>query len=214
MPGRNFHAGAALIHIADFIELAEIELGIDAAHVEVEGDSDHVKITSAFTVSKQGALDAVGAGEQAQFRGGHAGRAVIVSVEADDEGVAMFDVAADPFDLVGIDIGGRDLDGIRQVQNHLPFGGRFPYVHHGFGDLFGELDFGGAEAFGRVLKHDFGALEPRESFLDEGGPAHGDTDDLLFRHPKDDATLGRRSGVVEVDDGFPGADQRLKGAFD
>ena len=61
--------------------------------------------TRAFAAAEERAFHAVGTGEQAQLRGGHTGGAIVVRVEADDERVAVLDVAADPFDLVGVDIG-------------------------------------------------------------------------------------------------------------
>ena len=117
---RHGHAGAALIHFADGVEVGEIELRVDAVHVEVQRHGDDVEIAGALAVAEERAFDAVRAGQQAQLRGRHAGAAVVVRVQADDERVAVLDVAADPLDLVGIDVRHRDLDGVRQVQDHLP----------------------------------------------------------------------------------------------
>ena len=88
-------------------------------HVEIQRDGDEVQVAGAFAVAEEGALDAVGAGEQAEFGGGHAGAAVVVGVEADDQRIAVLDVPAHPFDLVGIDVGHGHLHRVRQVEDHL-----------------------------------------------------------------------------------------------
>ena len=89
---RNRHAGATLINVNDRIEIREIQFRINAVHVKIQRHGDDVQIAGAFAVAEQRAFDAIRAGEQAEFRRRHAGAAVIVRVQADDERVAVFDV--------------------------------------------------------------------------------------------------------------------------
>src|SRR5208283_633959 len=100
MARRHRHARASLIDLTDAIEISEVELGVNAMHVEIERDGYDVEVAGAFAVAKEGALDAVRAGEQAQFRRRHSGAAVVVRVQADDERVAVLDVAANPLDMI------------------------------------------------------------------------------------------------------------------
>ena len=184
-------------------------------HVKVQRDGHDVEIAGALAVAEERAFDAVRAGEQAQFRRRHAGAAVVVRVQADDERVAVLDVPANPFDLVGIDVRHGHLDRVRQIQNHLALRRGLPDVHDRFGDFLGELHFRGAEAFRRILEHDFRALEPGQTFLESTcAPRTATRDDFLLGHAEHDAALRRGGGVVEVDDGLLRADQRLEGALD
>ena len=178
--------------------------------VKVQGDGDDIEIAGALAVAKKRAFDAVRACEQTEFRRRHAGVAVVVRMQADDERVAVFDVPADPFDLVGIDIGHRDLDGVGQIQNHFPFWRRLPDIHDRLGNFLCELNFRGAETFRRILEHDFRAFEPRQTFLDPCRAAHGHLDDLLLGHAEHNAALRGRGRIVEVDDRLLRAGERLE----
>ena len=172
------------------VEVGEIQLRIDALHVQVQRHRDEVHVPGAFAVAEKRAFHSVGAGQQPQLGGRHAGAAVVVRVQADHQRVAVPDVAAHPLDLVGVKIRHRDFDGVGQVQDHFPVRRRMPDVHDGFRDFPGELDFGRAEAFGRILQHDFRAFEPRQTLFDPGGAPHG------HLNPGRSVTLpiGRRGG--------------------
>src|SRR5207249_1997677 len=175
---------------------------------------DDVEIAGALAVAEEGAFDAVRAGEQPEFSRGDAGAAIIVCVQANDERTAILNVPADPFDLVGIDVAHGYFDGVGKIENHPPLRSGFPDAHDGFGNVLGELDFGGAKALGRILEHDFRALEPRQAVLDHLRPTHRQVNDLLRRHAEDDAALRRRGGIVKVDNDFSRAGERLEGALD
>ena len=204
----------ALVDFLDLIELAQIQPGVDPVHVEVHRHRDDVEIARALAVAEQSPFHAVGPGQQAQLRRGHSCAAVVMRVQADNQRFAIPDVPADPLDLVGINIRHGDFHRVRQVQDHLVLRRRLPDVHDRFADFPGELDLGGAEALRRVLEHDFGALEPRQALLDHLRAADRHLDDLLLRHAEDHAPLGRRGGVVQVNDRLFGADERLEGALD
>ena len=66
--------------------------------------------------------------------------------------VAMRDVPREPFDLVGINVGRRHLDGGRQIQDGLALRRRLPDGIDGIADLHGEIEFGAGEALRAVLE--------------------------------------------------------------
>src|SRR2546421_3929599 len=138
---RHRHSGATFVNFEGGVKVGEVELRINAVHVEVQRDRYDVQVAGAFAVAEKRAFDAVGAGEQAQLRRRHAGATVVVRVQADDERIAVADVAANPLDLVRVNVRHRDFDGVGQVQNHFPARCRPPAFHHCFEDGFGELDF-------------------------------------------------------------------------
>ena len=79
---------------------------VDTLGVEVQGHGDQIDVAGALAVAKQAAFHAVGAGHQTQFGGSDAGTAIVVGVQADQHAVTTVYVAAEPFDLVGIDVRG------------------------------------------------------------------------------------------------------------
>jgi hypothetical protein len=84
--------GAVFESAGDGVDVGEIEAGIDALRVHVEGEGDEVDVAGALAVAEKAAFDAVGAGHQAEFGGGHCRAAVVVRVEADDDAVAAGEV--------------------------------------------------------------------------------------------------------------------------
>ena len=66
--------------------------------------------------------------------------------------VALRDVAAEPFDLVGVDVRRRHLDRRRQVEDHLALGRRLPDLVHRVADLDREVELGAGEALRAVLE--------------------------------------------------------------
>ncbi len=81
-----------------------------------------------------------------------------MGVETDNERVTISDVAAHPFDLVGIHVGHGHFDGVRQIKDHFVLRGGLPDLHHRFGDLFRERNLSGAKTLWRILQHDLGAF--------------------------------------------------------
>ena len=130
-----------------------------------------------------------------------------MSMQADEERIAIPDIAADPFDLIGIDVRHCDLYRVRQVQDHLVPRSRFPHLHDRLGDLFREPDFCGTKTFRRILEHHFRALKPWEALLDKLCAADRHAHDFLFRHAENHSPLRRRRRIIHVDDDFSGADQ-------
>ena len=66
----------------DLVDVGEVDLRVDALGEQVQPQRDQVDVAGALAVAEQAALDPVGAGQQAQLGGGHAGAAVVVRVQA------------------------------------------------------------------------------------------------------------------------------------
>ena len=124
---------AALVHgqlvavlggAADLVEVAEVDLRVDALREQVDAQRDEVDVAGALAVAEQAALDAVGAGHVAELGGGDRGAAVVVRVQRQDHVLAVGEVAAHPLDRVGVDVRRRHLDGRRQVDDDLALGRR------------------------------------------------------------------------------------------
>ena len=111
--------GAVFESAGDGIDVGEVEAGIDALRVHVEGEGDEIDVAGALAVAEEAALDAVGAGHEAEFGGGDGGAAVVVRVEADDDAVAAREISVHPLDLVGVDVGRGDLDRGREIEDDL-----------------------------------------------------------------------------------------------
>src|SRR5690606_1342793 len=90
---------------ADLVDVAEVDLRVDALGEEVHAERDQADVAGALAVAEQAAFDAVGAGHVAEFGGGDGGAAVVVGVDGEDDRVAVLEVAVHPLDLVGVDVG-------------------------------------------------------------------------------------------------------------
>ncbi len=138
---------AVFDRLANLVDVGEVDLRIDALGEHVEAERHQIDIARALAVAEQAAFDAVGAGHEAQLRRRHAGAAVVVRMEAEDDRIAVLEVAMAPLDLVGIDVGRGHLDGRRQVDDHLLLRRRLVDIAHGGADVACEFEFGAGEAF-------------------------------------------------------------------
>ena len=133
------------------IDVGEIDPGIDALRVQVDRQRDEVHVAGALAVAEQATFDAIGARHERQLGRGHGRAAVVVGMDAQHHALPAANVAAEPFDLVGIDVGGRHLHGGGQVQDHRPLPCRLPNVHDRLADLHRKVELGAGEALGRIL---------------------------------------------------------------
>ena len=126
MPGidRQFRTGVG--DSDQTAEIAQIQAGIHALRVQVEGDRDDVDVAGALAVAEQRAFDPLAAGQHAQLRGRDAGAAVVVGVQAEDDAVVALHVAQEPLDLVGVHVGSRQFDRRRQVDDDAALGAGIP----------------------------------------------------------------------------------------
>src|SRR5699024_3415310 len=94
--------------------------------------------------------------EQSYFRVSDSTAAVIMGMEGDDDSVTVFQMVAHVLDLVCEDMGGRKLDGDREVDDCLVVGSRFPDIENGVADFQRVVRLGTGEGFGRVFKPQIG----------------------------------------------------------
>ena len=180
-------------------QIAQLQAGVHALRVEVEGDRDDVDVTGALAVAEQGPFDALAAGQQSKLRGRHAGAAVVVGVQAEDDAVPALHAAQEPLDLVGVDVGGRQFDRGRQVDDHASLRARVPRLYDRVAHLDGKVELGAGKALRRVLVDHLG-VGAAGQLADQAGAVDGDPADrgavLVEHHPA--LQLGRR--VVQVHD--------------
>ena len=112
------------------VDIREIERGIDALRVHVEGHRNEAAIARPLAVSEQAAFDSVCPCHQRQFRRRDAGSAIVMGVQRDDRAIAIGQVADEIFDLIGVDIGRRRFHCGGQVQDDRMLGRGCEHVHH------------------------------------------------------------------------------------
>ena len=208
------HLVAVLDRAAHLVEVGEVDLRVDALAEEIQPQGHEVDVAGALAVAEQAALDAVGAGEVAELRGGDAGAAVVVRVQGQHDGVAAVEVAVHPLDRVGVDVGGGHLHGRRQVDDHLVLRGGLDDVDDGIADAQGVLELGAGVGLRGVLVGDVRVRDRLLVLLAQQRALHGDVEHGVLVGAEDDVALHDRGGVVEVDDGALGARDRLVGALD
>ena len=76
---------AVLDRAPDLVDVAEVDLRVDALAEQVHAQRHQADVAGALAVAEQAALDAVGAGHEAQLGGGDGGAAVVVRVQAQDD---------------------------------------------------------------------------------------------------------------------------------
>ena len=205
----------AVFHrLADLVDVGEIDLGIDALGEHVEAQRHQIDVAGALAVAEQAAFNAVGAGHEAQFGRRDSRSAVVVGMQAEDDRVAVLEVAMAPFDLVGIYVGRGHLDGGGQVDDHLLLRSGLVDVAHRGADVARELELGAGEALRRILEYPFGLRIGVGELLHQFGARHGNLDDAGGVLSEHDSSLQRRGRVVEMDDGALGAAAGLEGALD
>ena len=147
----NGQSIGVLGHVACFVDVTNIQLGIDALAEEIEREVHHVNVASAFAIAKERALDAVRAREHSQFGRRDASAAVVMRMQRDEYAVATCDVATEPLDGVRVEVRRVHLDRGWQIQDQRILGRRANNVTHRLTDLERVLELGTGEAFGRVF---------------------------------------------------------------
>ena len=207
--------GAVLDRAPHLVDVRDVDLGVDALAEQVHRERDQADVAGALAVAEQAALDPVGAGHHRELGRRDRGAAVVVRVQADHRVGAPRELAAEPLDLVGVDVGRGHLDGRRQVEDDLAAVLRLPDVGDRLADLERERQLGRGEDLGAVLVADHGGVEVVLDVLHHDlGAAGGDVLDLVVARPEDHSAEQRRQRVVEVDVGAAYADQRLHAALD
>ena len=196
------------------VDVAEVDLRIDALREQVDAEGDEVDVAGALPVAEQAALDAVGTGLVAELGGGDRGAAIVVRVQAQQHVLAVVEVPRHPFDGVRVDVRGGHLDGGRQIDDDLALRGRHEDVHDPVADLDRELELGARVALRRVLVVDDRARHSLLVLLAPLRALHGDVDDALLVGAEHHVALQDARRVVEVHDRLLGTLDRLEGARD
>ena len=196
------------------VDVREVEAGVDTEAEEVERQRDEVDVPRPLAVAEQRPLDTLAARHEGELGGGHRAAAVVVGVDREHDRVPPGDVAAEPLELVGVDVRRRHLDRRGQVDDRLPVGPRLPDVQDRLADLEREVHLGAGEALRRVLEPDLGAGKLVERPQAQVRAARGDVDDAGAILAEDDAPLQLGRRVVEVDDGALRAPDALDRALD
>ncbi len=190
----------ALLHdAARLVELCEVERRVDALRQQVQGERDQVDVPRPLPVAEEAALDALGAGHQAELRRRDGRPAVVVRVDGHDRAVPAGEAPAEPLHAVGVDVRREGLDGRRQVDDHLRVGSGIPLLRDGLADLERVVELRVVEALRRVLEHHV-RRGARGELLAERRAPHGKLGDPVAVEAEDDAALRLRGRVVEVHD--------------
>ena len=206
--------GVLLAYRDDPVEVVEIKARINALAEHVQGQVENIDVAGPFAVAEQGALHPPGSGQHGQFGGCHRSAAVIVGVDADCRPFPVGQVADEPFDLVGIDIGAGHLHRGRQVDGRRPVGCGLPGIEYCLTDLKGKIQLGAGEALGRVFIADVRVRMLSGRLADQGRALDRQVDYLGPVHLKDHPPPQGGGGVIEMDNGPAGAADGGEGPLD
>ena len=146
------HPRGSLVDLTDFIEVFEIQIRMQSLSVHVQGHRHKVEVSGAFPISEEGTLNPVRSRKQAKLGGGGAGPTVIVRMQTDHRLAALPHIPAEPFDLIGMHVGGEQFDGGGKIQNDRILFGRFPDLHHRLAHLQGVVHLGVRKALRGILQ--------------------------------------------------------------
>src|SRR5712692_10952435 len=104
MPGMDWKTVTILGDAAQVIDVAEVELGVDAHGKQVHRQVDDIDIAGALAVAKQCPLDALSPRHDAELRGGYTAAAIIVGVQRQNDLVPTADGAQKPLDDIPVHI--------------------------------------------------------------------------------------------------------------
>ena len=216
LPVAHGHLGAPLKHLADLVDVGEVQLGVHALGVHIHSQGHDVHVSGALTVAEQGGLHPVRAGQQAHLGGGHAAAPVVVGMEGDDGAVPAGDLFAEVLQHIGELVGHTVLHRGGQVQNDLVLRVGVEVLQHSLADLHRVVHLGAHKGLGGVLKAQIHPLlnEGLGHLIDQVGGVGGDLGDAVGVHVEHHLPLEGGGGVVEMEDDVLGAPDGLKGFFD
>ena len=117
MSGGNAHSCGFLVNLYGFINMAEIQFGVNALREDVHGYIHDVCVAGSFAVAEQCAFHTVSPCQHSQLGCRYGCAAVVVCMQADVNAVSVFQVFTAVFNLVGVDIGCRHFYGRGQVDD-------------------------------------------------------------------------------------------------
>src|SRR6185295_9520667 len=138
------------------IDVRKIQSGIDTLAVEIQCQSHKVDVTRALAVAEQASFDTICTGHDGKLRRSHGTTTVVMRMHRQHDAVAGLDMAAEPLDLVGIDVWRCHLDSRRQIENDGALRCRLPYRVYGITDFHGKIEFRTRETLRGILKYPVG----------------------------------------------------------
>ena len=191
--------------MANLVNVTNIEFGVNALRKEIHRQRHEVNVAGSLTIAKERSFDAVGTGEHAEFGCGHGRTPVIVRVQRKHDALSLVDVTQEPFDGVGVEVGGVHLDGRGKVQDERPLPRGLYGINHGVANLHRVLEFGASKGLGRVFVAKRSRWRRRFQGTAEVSRINGNLGDALLVETKDDPPLQNRRGVIEVHYGVAGS---------
>ncbi len=135
-------------------------------------------------------------------------------MDADGEMLAIFNVIADPLDLIRKHVGSRHFHGCRQINHHRLAHIRTPYIVNGVDHLGRKVQLSTRKALGRILKGPVSLRVSLGNLLNRFCSIHCDVPDALTIHPENLLALNGGSGIVDMDDRLPRSFQGFISPFD
>ena len=135
-------------------------------------------------------------------------------VQGDDGHLAVAEMTAEPFDLVGVRVRRAGFDGQREVQDDLTLARGTPGLGDRFADLEGVVRLGEHEGLRAEFQLPMRVREGVGELADELRAVDRHLEDLGLGEIEDDLTLGRVGRRVEVDDRAMGALEGIDRAAD
>ena len=164
----------------DLVQVAEINLRVNALGEQVQAQRDQVHISGALTVSEQATLDAISAGHIAKLCRSDCCSPVVVRVQAENDVLAVVQVPRHPLNRVRIQIRCCHFHGGWQVDDDFAIRSRLQDVQHLVTDLKCKLELCSRVALRRVLVIDVGVWNHRLHRPAELGAFQGDVDNALL----------------------------------
>jgi len=130
------------------------------------------------------------------------------------DALALRNLAAEPFDLIGVDVGSRHFNGRGQVDDDAPLRRRLPNCIDRIANVDREVEFGAGKAFRAVLED---PIRPRLLLRVRQHTTcalNCNVDDAGTVQSKHHASLQSGSGVVEMHDGAPDSAQCCESLLD
>ena len=105
----HVHFSTFFVNLFNFQNVGEVKLRINALRKHVQRNGNKVKVAGALAVTEQRAFNAFCARHHGKLCRRHRRAAVIMRVDADNRRLAVMQVFAEVFNLVGVGVGRAHL---------------------------------------------------------------------------------------------------------
>ena len=148
----DLHASVVLIAIADLGHIGKVKFRIHTLGIHIHGNSNNIHITGTLTVSKQSSFYTVSSSQKSHLRIGYPTASVVMGMQGNQHVFSIFQVFADIFDLLCIDMRHGMLYRYRQINDGFSVGCRFPYIQNCIADFQCVFRLSSGETLRAVLK--------------------------------------------------------------